>query len=363
MLEAIILASSVLGYFISISLIITPFYKNKANNYLSVSLFILTSLSILGWNDPEEGLLEFLHSIMWEFLVAVTLFSYFLLQIEHVYLKKSWYKWLYFPFISTLIIETFLHLDFNFNLYDSSFEEEGFIVQTFYSIEDSLSFLYNVVLVFWARILIQKTNNVSKEKKRWLLRLNLFILSIIAIWLLSNLEDELFDSTYTENLLWVMLSFLSWWILYYGVFKLQIISQKDELHQHLISHKLKKAPKKINETKVSKILSQLYVLMEEEELYKNPLLSRLDLATKLEVSEGHLSQIINQEINKTIIQFINEYRIDTAKNLLLDTTFNKYSVEAIGLESGFKSKSVFYSTFKNALGMSPGTYRKMQESS
>ena len=93
--------------------------------------------------------------------------------------------------------------------------------------------------------------------------------------------------------------------------------------------------------------------MEKEEVYKDPLLSRLDLATKLDISEGYLSQIINQEINKSVIQFVNEYRIEAAKKLLLDPVFNKYSVEAIGMESGFKSKSAFYSTFKINLEMSP----------
>jgi hypothetical protein len=33
-----------------------------------------------------------------------------------------------------------------------------------------------------------------------------------------------------------------------------------------------KAKKKVNETTVSSIIPQLYILMEEEELYKNPLL-------------------------------------------------------------------------------------------
>ncbi|WP_344820962.1 AraC family transcriptional regulator [Aquimarina gracilis] len=46
-----------------------------------------------------------------------------------------------------------------------------------------------------------------------------------------------------------------------------------------------------------------------------------------------------------------------------DPVFHKYSVEAIGLEAGFKSKSAFYSTFKASLGMSPGAFRKLQNAS
>ena len=160
----------------------------------------------------------------------------------------------------------------------------------------------------------------------------------------------------------VLPSLLSWWILYYGVFKLQIIVQKDQIHDYLISKKGTKPQikKKINSTTTAKIITQLYKLMEDEEIYKDPLLSRSDIAIRLNTSEGYLSQIINQEINKSVVQFVNDYRIGAAKKLLLDPVFNKYSVEAIGMEAGFKSKSAFYNTFKMSLEMSPGAYRKLQ---
>lgn len=354
-IDFVIIASGIIGYFISISLITSPFYKSRANNYLSLSLFLLTSLTLLGHYHSENGVLAFLNYIMLDFLVAVTLFTYFLVQIRHKYLKKAWYKWLYLPFFCSLITETVFYLDTIFNLYNSDFA-----VLVFY-IKDNTSFAYNVFLIFWGRNLIKRSNNISEEKRRWLLRVNFLIICIIASWLLF----KIFDSEYVANFLWIVISFFSWWILYYGVFKLIIVAQKDEIHQYLVSKKTNGIPtkNKINESTVSKIIPQLYVLMDEEELYKNPLLSRLDLANGLGISERYLSQIINQETNKSVIQFVNEYRIEAAKNLLQDPVFNKYSVEAIGMEAGFKSKSVFYTAFKTSLGMSPGAFRKLQKKS
>ncbi|WP_108808016.1 helix-turn-helix domain-containing protein [Aquimarina spinulae] len=354
-LDFAIVASGIIGYFISISLITTSFYKSRANNYLSLSLFLLTSLTLLGRYGAGNAVLAFLNYIMLDFLVAVTLFTYFLIQIEHRYLKKKWYKWLYFPFFSSLIIEIILHLDSIFNLYNSDFA-----VLVFY-IKDNTSFAYNLFLIFWGRNLIKNSNTISEEKRRWLLRLNFLIVCIIASWLLFIL----FNSEYVANFLWIIISFFSWWILYYGVFKLQIVAQKDEIHEYLASKRTNgtQTKKKINKTTVSKIITQLHILMDEEELYKNPLLSRLDLATRLGTNEGYLSQIINQELNKSVIQFVNEYRIEAAKNLLQDPVFNKYSVEAIGMEAGFKSNSAFYNTFKTSLAMSPGAFRKLQKTS
>lgn len=359
-LNFVIITSGILGCFLCLSLVTTPFYKSRANNYLSLSLFLLINLTFLGsWSDKENAILDFLGLIMLEYLVAATLLIYFLTQIEHKYLKEKWCKWLYAPFIGSIIIEIILHLDSIFHLYHSDF---AVFVD---SIKIITVFGYNLFLIFWGRHLVKKSNTISKEKKRWLLRLNFFIICIIVCWLWANIEISVFESEYGANFLRILLSILSWWILYYGVFKLQIIVQKDEIHQYLASKKASNTTtkRKINETTVSKIIVQMYVLMEEEELFKDPLLSRADLAIRLGTNEGYLSQIINQETNKSVVQFVNEYRVRAAQNILHNQVFNKYSVEAIGTEVGFKSKSAFYKTFNSSLGMSPGAFRKLKKTS
>lgn len=359
-LDFIVITSGILGYFLCLALVTTSFYKSRANNYLSLSLFLLISLTFLGsWYNKEDAILDFLGLIMLEYLVAVTLFSYFLIQIDHKYLKEKWFKWLYVPFIISFIVEIILHLDSIFHLYKSDFSL--FVDYT----KLSTVFSYNLFLIFWGRRLIKKSNTISKEKKHWLLRLNFFIICIIICWLLANIEIGISESEYGAAFLRILLSLLSWWILYYGVFKLQIIVQKDEIHHYLTSAKTDSTStkRKINETTVSKIVLQLYALMEEEELFKDPFLSRSDLAIRLETNEGYLSQIINQETNQSVVQFVNGYRIKAAQNILHNPVFDKYSVEAIGMEVGFKSKSAFYKTFNSSLGMSPGAFKKLKKTS
>ncbi|WP_420573483.1 helix-turn-helix domain-containing protein [Kordia sp.] len=350
-LNVAILASAIVGYFISISLVTISFYKSRANNYLSLALFLLTSFTLLGSIGIEDTILEFLNNPTLEYVFAVTLFTYFLIQIENVLLTKNWYKWLYLPFVCSLVIETLVFF------YDLNLDD---LVLLFL---DNSSFVFNLFLIFWGRNLIKKSS-VSSDKKHWLLRLNFFFIFIMIMWFISSVEFYLFESEYFTALLLMTLSFFSWWILYYGVFKLQLIIQKEEIHRYLVAKKMKvnlQTPKKVDHNRASKVLTELYRLMQEEELYKNPLLSRLDLANRLNISEGYLSKIINQETDKSVIQFVNTYRVESAKNLLHDSMFNKYSVEAIGMEAGFKSKSAFYKTFNTSLGMSPGAYRKLQK--
>ncbi len=359
-LNFVIITSGVLGYFLCFALVTTSFYKSSANNYLSLSLFLLISLSFLAsWYDKKNIVLDFLSLSMSEYLIATTLFIYFLTQIKHRYLKEKWCKWLYAPFIISVIIEIILHLDSIFHLYVSDFAVFVDYTKLF------TVFGYNFFLIFWGRYLVKKSTTISKEKKRWLLRLNFFIICIIVSWFLSIIEISIYESEYNAHFLKILPSLLSWWILYYGVFKLQLIVQKDEIHQYLASKKASstKTKRKINKATVSKIITQLYVLMEEEELFKDPFLSRSDLAIRLETNESYLSQIINQENNKSVVQFVNEYRVKAAQNILHNPAFNKYSVEAIGMEVGFKSKSAFYKTFNSSLGMSPGAFRKLKKTS
>ncbi|WP_299335939.1 helix-turn-helix domain-containing protein [uncultured Psychroserpens sp.] len=357
-LDFVMIASVIVGYFVSISLITTKFYKNRANNYLSLSLFLISNLTLIDWFSINTSslLVEILTLLRLDFLFAATLFTYFLIHLNHSILKSKWYKLIYLPFFASVILELAL---FVFDLYGSIYDSIIFYIKDFTSIG------FNIFLIFWGRTLIQKSTSISKNKKHWLLRLNLFIIGLITIWIINRIEIYLFNSIYTAYILWVSMCLFLWWILYYGVFRLQVIDQKEEIHNYLVSKKTASVPvkKKIKSATTSKIITQLYKLMEDEELYKDPLLSRLDLATRLETSESYLSQIINQEINKSVIQFVNEYRIEAAKHLLQDPSFNKYSIEAIGMEAGFKSKSAFYNVFKMSLEMSPGAFRKHQKSS
>jgi len=354
-----IIASVIIGYFISIALVTTSFYKSRANNFLSLSIFLLASTILIEWYGPVNMFLSYLYFINFDIVIGVLFFTYFLIHIQHEYLNSYWYKWLYAPFVFALVVEAILHLDSIFHLYTSNFAEIVLFIK------DNTSLGLNIFLVIWGRYLIQEASTISKDKKRWLIKFNLFLILFMISWLLAKLESYVFNSEYATDVPGVIISVLSWWILYYGVFRLQIVVQKDEIHQYLESKKTTDTPpkKKVNRTTTHKIITQLYKLMEEEEVYKDPLLSRLDLATQLGTSEGYLSQIINQETNKSVVQFVNEYRIEDAKKLLHNPVFNKYSVEAVGMEVGFKSKSAFYNTFNKSLEMSPGAYRKLQKTS
>ncbi|SEA28318.1 Helix-turn-helix domain-containing protein [Porphyromonadaceae bacterium KH3R12] len=104
---------------------------------------------------------------------------------------------------------------------------------------------------------------------------------------------------------------------------------------------------------------QLTHLMEEEKLFTNPELRITDIALMLGTNRTYISRIVNEEMKTNFCDWINSYRIDYAVNIMNDPEQNHLSALHISEMSGFSSVSVFYRTFKEKQGISPGKYRSL----
>ena len=97
--------------------------------------------------------------------------------------------------------------------------------------------------------------------------------------------------------------------------------------------------------------------MEKEKPYLEMGLTLAVLAGKLFVSSNHLSQVINEKLNKSFFDFVNGYRVEEAKRLLVSPLSSRLSILGIGMEAGFSSKSAFYTSFKKLTGMTPSKFK------
>jgi len=103
---------------------------------------------------------------------------------------------------------------------------------------------------------------------------------------------------------------------------------------------------------------QLCYLLEKEKIYRNPELSLSIISERLTISSTYISQLVNKLSNSNFSDFVNAYRINDAKQKLSDPNFSIYTILSIGLESGFNSKSTFYTAFKKHTGITPTEYRE-----
>lgn len=124
-------------------------------------------------------------------------------------------------------------------------------------------------------------------------------------------------------------------------------------------------PKKIEEkTLLTDELDQDYQfllnIMSTEEPFINSELTLTDLATLCRFSTKRLSHLINQKSGMNFNQFINQYRVNAAKEMLLNPQFNHLNVVGIGYEVGFNSKASFYAVFKKIAETTPAKFKKEQ---
>ena len=98
--------------------------------------------------------------------------------------------------------------------------------------------------------------------------------------------------------------------------------------------------------------------MEENEPYLESNLSMYDLAKQLNVSARELSICINHTLDKHFFDFINEYRIKKAMELIRNSSDDKLTILEVLYEVGFNSKSSFNTAFKKHTGITPTEFKK-----
>ncbi|WP_167369953.1 AraC family transcriptional regulator [Chryseobacterium ureilyticum] len=204
-------------------------------------------------------------------------------------------------------------------------------------------FIFIVLSIYEARQIFRKLVTHRTQisyQETWILSV---ICGVFAIWLSYTLSRY---TSYISGALTFSFSFyISFLLIYYAKNKALVPVTNKEKYINKIDEKL-----------VKEIQEKINILFETRKIYTNPDLTLSILAKELNIRPQLLSQFINDNLNKSFTQFINEYRIDEAKRLLKEST--QLKIDAVGFESGFNSSSTFYSSFKKITGMTPSNYQK-----
>ena len=113
----------------------------------------------------------------------------------------------------------------------------------------------------------------------------------------------------------------------------------------------------LNEREIENVLfPKIIELLETKELYKNPDFNLNLLSKELNTNRSYVSKAINIGVNKTFVELINDYRVAESKRLLCNKETKQLTIEAIGKEAGFNSKSTFFRVFKTITGVTPSFF-------
>ena len=145
------------------------------------------------------------------------------------------------------------------------------------------------------------------------------------------------------------------WLTYKGIVQQRLINEQKSLHLILSQYE----PTEKKRQPISNTYYEQFIhLLEEEKSYRDADLDRDKVAKKLGISSGYFSTMLSQSSDKSFNEILNDYRVEEVKKILKNGSLDHFSLTAIGLEVGYKSKSSFFTNFKKIAGLSPNDYKK-----
>ncbi|WP_350293267.1 helix-turn-helix transcriptional regulator [uncultured Croceitalea sp.] len=221
--------------------------------------------------------------------------------------------------------------------------------------------LFNVyvILLCLAKIKIYektKKENVINLSTKWIVYSLYGGGVLIPIWIYITIYHQNIWRFYYP--LWIGISALVFFIGNKAIIELRTYNERQKIR--IKKQSLQPKINSIGKTGVSgskKTFEKIKNEIIDRKLYLNPNITLSSVAELFNISSGYLSQLIGSYSEYSFNSLINALRIEEAKNLLLNPEFNKYTTAAIGLESGFNSKSTFFAEFKKHTGTSPANFK------
>ncbi|MBD1366268.1 helix-turn-helix domain-containing protein [Mucilaginibacter sp. ZT4R22] len=123
-----------------------------------------------------------------------------------------------------------------------------------------------------------------------------------------------------------------------------------------VDAQLKPTKQRLADKQAQQMRTKLESLMTGEKLYLDNELSLPQLAEAMGVSVHDLSFLLNEKIGLNFFQFVNAYRVEEAKQIMLSDKYKHLNMLGIAYSAGFSSKTTFNTVFKTQTGMSPSGF-------
>lgn len=115
-----------------------------------------------------------------------------------------------------------------------------------------------------------------------------------------------------------------------------------------------------SENQAKELKEQLLSVMTNEQPYLDENLTLSNLSSRINLTDKRLSELLNKHLETNFYDFINHYRVEAFKKMVIDEEYAHLTFLALAYESGFKSKTSFNRVFKQRTGLSPSEYKKTQ---
>lgn len=168
-----------------------------------------------------------------------------------------------------------------------------------------------------------------------------------SVWLLRFNDDGSEASAGINGWLWVLLAM----VMLVAVVAVVVLKRRKPQSQ-FEPEEQPEAATKGNE----QLMQRICDLMDDQQLYLQQGLKVSDIASALDTNIRYISDCIRAERGCSLTQFVNEYRVEHAKRLLLD--HQEMKISSVAIESGFTNDKAMTRYFKEQTGMTPTEWKE-----
>lgn len=308
--------------------------NNKANIFLSLFLWSLTTEVLASFLDGQETEIPIIATGL---LTLPLMFLYVIKTLNYRF--KGWYIVLALPFL---------------------FEFTGIIPEPFY-------YIFSILLLWYILKILNKHQQklgdfysyTENKTLSWIKTIIYIYLFFNVFWIIEDIIGLQFEFiieyfAITSSILTLVMIY---WIGYNGFTQPEIFNatvfNTDE--KEIV---INDEDSGLEDKETTKLFHQLTQKIKDKSLFLQKDITIRSLSRQLKINEKELSKLIKTHTKKNFYHFINKFRVDEFKRLLKTEKADHLSLLGLSEEAGFSSKSTFYSVFKTSEGVTPKQYQE-----
>lgn len=368
------------GIVLGIIILKSSLFNSKSNQYLAYAIFTLSLLLLNLVFEIEDAysvfpFLRFIDDVETAFLLPVFIFLFIINRVDDAVKSRQKIFLFFIPFAYSAVLNITYDLDAVAGLY--KIPELGLdIIDVLNQIALILALTFIPFVLVYSYFMIKHLKD--KQEKKWVIILLSLVSTLLFSWVITIIIGLFFqfDISATMRILALFGTFLIHWTSYFGIYKYKLAKDRDSIYNFLnkdlaiaddnpfsIAGSNHKEENKESINADNLHFQKLELLCKEHHIYTDSTLNREKIAEKLGISTGYLSQIVNAITGDNFANYINQYRVEAVKEMILNAEYENYNLLTMGLESGFTSKTTFYSAFKKVTGQTPNEYRNSKKMS
>ncbi|MEM8845994.1 MAG: helix-turn-helix domain-containing protein [Bacteroidota bacterium] len=292
-----------------------------------------------------------------EWLLGALFFIY-IQRISILSTEKVRYWWLYpgLVIVFLQLIVFFLPVSLKVNISQAVWYRPVFLLGHLFS---------TFILIQGIRILLRHTkeveNQYSNVESKNLLWVKRFLMFAVVLFIGHFMSFILYDSIIFRIIYASLNVFILYWASINGIMQQNVhpvVSKEEKDGVQKSTNESQKEATLISFNEMQAIVDQLDTHVKNSEIFMDKHLTIASVAEALKIHPKRISLSINKICEENFNSYINRFRIEKAEKMLMDRNLENLSIEGIGTEVGFQSKSTFYTAFRKITGTTPNRYKE-----